>query len=212
LTDFDVNKIQVAKESTTQPATEAEIKTEVSDLIETKEPNVFLYDSKSKDSKYYKNLTDKNSKVIFLHSFTNSEFEDSRNKNHTEQSVMQLHAPDMSIPVIISLDKNDNLSELSNDDKELIKEYWSKILSTAENIKEKGGNIALPTAGFGNPNLMPQDLFVYLSRELYEKLGYLNPGSLLHKEIDDLIVSKQGISDEEILQAYGFETDPFNCV
>ena len=59
---------------------------------------------------------------------------------------------------------------------------------------------------------MPQDLFVYLSRELYEKLGYLNPGSLLHKEIDDLIVSKQGISDEEILQAYGFETDPFNCV
>jgi len=212
LTDFDVNKIQVAKESTTQPATEAEIKTEVSDLIETKEPNVFLYDSKSKDSKYYKNLTDKNSKVIFLHSFTNSEFEDNRNKNHTEQSVMQLHAPDMSIPVIISLDKTDNLKDLSADDKELMKEYWSKILSTAENIKEKGGNIALPTAGFGNPNLMPQDLFVYLSRELYEKLGYLNPGSLLHKEIDDLIVSKQGISDEEILQAYGFETDPFNCV
>ena len=197
----------------TQPQAEAiEVKSEVSDLIETKEPNVFLYDSENKDSKYYKNLTDKNSKVIFLHSFTNSEFEDNRNKNHTEQSVMQLHAPDMSIPVIISLDKNDNLSDLSADDKELIKEYWSKILSTAESIKEKGGNIALPTAGFGNPKLMPQDLFVYLSRELYEKLGYLNPGSLLHKEIDDLIVSKQGISDEEILQTYGFETDPFNCV
>jgi hypothetical protein len=205
LTDFDINKTEVNK-------TEPESVDVTSDLIETKEPNVFLYDSKNKDSKYYKNLTDKNSKVIFLHSFTNSEFEDNRNKNHTEQSVMQLHAPDMSIPVIISLDKNDNLSDLSADDKELIKEYWSKILSTAESIKEKGGNIALPTAGFGNPNLMPQDLFVYLSRELYEKLGYLNPGSLLHKEIDDLIVSKQGISDEEILQAYGFETDPFNCV
>ena len=205
LTDFDINKIEVNK-------TEPESVDVTSDLIETKEPNVFLYDSENKDSKYYKNLTNKNSKVIFLHSFTNSEFEDNRNKNHTEQSVMQLHAPDMSIPVIISLDKNDNLSDLSADDKELIKEYWSKILSTAESIKEKGGNIALPTAGFGNPNLMPQDLFVYLSRELYEKLGYLNPGSLLHKEIDDLIVSKQGISDEEILQAYGFETDPFNCV
>ena len=212
LTDFDINKIEVSK-TKTQPSTSVkEGVSEVSDLIETKEPNVFLYDSENKDSKYYKNLTDKNSKVIFLHSFTNSEFEDNRNKNHTEQSVMQLHAPDMSIPVIISLDKTDNLKDLSADDKELMKEYWSKILSTAESIKEKGGNIALPTAGFGNPKLMPQDLFVYLSRELYEKLGYLNPGSLLHKEIDDLIVSKQGISDEEILQAYGFETDPFNCV
>ena len=182
-----------------------------SDLIETNEPNVFLYDSLDKESTYYKNLTSKNSKVVFLHSYTNSEFEDGRNKNHTQQSVLQLHAPDMTIPVIVSLDKNDNLSELSADDKELIKEYWSKILSSAVAIKEKGGHIALPTEGFGNPTEMPQDLFVYLSRELYEKLGYLNPGSLLHKEINDIIVSKQGISDEEILQAYGFESDPFNC-
>jgi hypothetical protein len=218
LTDFDVNKIQVAKETTTQPAAEAEIIATPlglvdtkSDLIETKEPNVFLYDSVDKENTYYKNLTNKNSKVVFLHSYTNSEFEDGRNKNHTQQSVLQLHAPDMTIPVIVSLDKNDNLSELSADDKELIKEYWSKILSSAVAIKEKGGHIALPTEGFGNPTEMPQDLFVYLSRELYEKLRYLNPGSLLHKEINDIIVSKQGISDEEILQAYGFESDPFNC-
>jgi hypothetical protein len=210
--------IEGFKKFTTQPSTSVEsLATPLglvdvkSDLIETNEPNVFLYDSLDKESTYYKNLTSKNSKVVFLHSYTNSEFEDGRNKNHTQQSVLQLHAPDMTIPVIVSLDKNDNLSELSADDKELIKEYWSKILSSAVAIKEKGGHIALPTEGFGNPTEMPQDLFVYLSRELYEKLGYLNPGSLLHKEINDIIVSKQGISDEEILQSYGFESDPFNC-
>jgi len=209
LTNFDINKIQVAKETTTQPDTEAvDVK---SDLIETNEPNVFLYDSVDKDSMYYKNLTDKNSKVIFLHSYTNSELEDGRNKNFTDQSILQLHAPDMTVPVLISDGKDDNFANLSADDKEEIKKYWSKILSAAENAKEKGFDIALPTAGFGNPDLMPQDLFVYLSRELYEKLGYLNPGSLLNKQVSDIVYNKQGISDEEILQEYGFESDPFKC-
>jgi hypothetical protein len=170
-----------------------------------------LYDSVDKENTYYKNLTNKNSKVVFLHSFTNSEFEEGRNKNHTQQSVIQLHAPDMTIPVIVSLDKDDNLRDLSTDDKELLKEYWSKILSDAVEIKEKGGHIALPTSGFGDPSKMPQDLFVYLSRELYEKLRYLNPGSLLHDDISSLIYNKQGVSDDEILQKYGFESDPFKC-
>lgn len=203
ITSFDINRLDASQLSG--------IVDDTSGLIDTKEQNVFLYDSLDKDSNYYKNLTNKNSKVIFLHSYTNSEFEDGRNKNYTDQSVLQLHAPDMTIPVIISIDKNDNLEGLSDSDKDQIKDYWNKILSAAANIKEKGGHIALPTAGFGDSNLMPQDLFVYLSRELYEKLGYLNPGSLLHKEIDDLVISKQGISDEEILQTYGFESDPFKC-
>jgi hypothetical protein len=218
LTNFDINKIQIAKETTTQPTVKAEtIATPLglvdvkSDLIETNEPNVFLYDSVDKDSMYYKNLTDKNSKVIFLHSYTNSELQDGRNKNFTNQSILQLHAPDMTVPVLISDGKDDNFANLSVDDKEEIKKYWSKILSAAENAKEKGFDIALPTAGFGNPDLMPQDLFVYLSRELYEKLRYLNPGSLLNKQVSDIVYNKQGVSDDEILQKYGFESDPFKC-
>jgi len=58
---------------------------------------------------------------------------------------------------------------------------------------------------------MPQELFVYLSRELYDKFRYLNPGSLLFKEVNELVSDKQGVSDDEILQTYGFESDPFNC-
>jgi len=181
------------------------------DLIDTNQPNVFLYDSADKKPDYYKKLTSKNSKVIFLHTYSFAELEDGMNKNFTDQSILQLYAPDMTIPIITALGKDDNLQELNSEDIETIKNVWSDILSRAAQVKEKGGIIALPTTGIGNSKLMPQELFVYLSRELYEKLGYLNPGSLLHQEINDLVVSKQGISDEEILQTYGFESDPFKC-
>jgi|688.fasta_scaffold00187_29 predicted kinase len=207
ITDYDT-QLSTSVESLATPLGLVDVK---SDLIETNEPNVFLYDSVDKDSIYYKNLTNKNSKVIFLHSYTNSELQDGRNKNFTDQSILQLHAPDMTVPVLISDGKDDNFANLSADDKEEIKKYWSKILSAAENAKEKGFDIALPTAGFGNPDLMPQDLFVYLSRELYEKLRYLNPGSLLNKQVSDIVYNKQGVSDDEILQKYGFESDPFKC-
>lgn len=207
--NYDAQPQAVAKTETI--ATPLGLVNAKSDLIETNEPNMFLYDSVNKDSSYYKNLTNKNSKVIFLHSYTNSEFEDNRNKNFTDQSVLQLHAPDMTVPILVSNNKDDNFADLSADDKEELKKYWSNVLTAAANAKAKGVDIALPTAGFGNPDLMPQDLFVYLSRELYEKLGYLNPGSLLNKQVSDIVYNKQGISDEEILQEYGFESDPFKC-
>ena len=58
---------------------------------------------------------------------------------------------------------------------------------------------------------MPEELFVYLSRRLYEEFRYLNPGSLLYNEVTDIISNTQGISDEEIWQELGFESDPFKC-
>jgi hypothetical protein len=181
------------------------------DLIETNQPNVFLYDSADKKPDYYNKLTSKNSKVIFLHTYSYAELEAGMNKNFTDQSILQLYASDMTIPIVTSLGKDDNLQDLNASEIEEIKNVWSNLLTTIANVKEKNGVIALPTTGIGNSKLMPQELFVYLSRELYEKLGYLNPGSLLHEEINNLVVSKQGISDEEILQTYGFESDPFKC-
>ena len=59
---------------------------------------------------------------------------------------------------------------------------------------------------------MPEELFVYLSKRLFEELGYINPGSTMYKDITEILNNKQGISDDEILVSLGFESDPFNCV
>jgi len=207
--DYDAQPQAITKTETI--ATPLGLVTIDSGLIETNNPNLFLYDSTQTKPDYYKNLVSKNSKVIYLHSFSNSEYDADMNKNFTKQSIMQLYAGDMSVPLITTIGKDDNLNGLSVEDKEQIKNYWSTVLTQVANLVEKGAVIALPTEGFGDSKLMPQDLFVYLSRELYEKLRYLNPGSLLHQEINNLVVSKQGVSDEEILQTYGFESDPFKC-
>ena len=59
---------------------------------------------------------------------------------------------------------------------------------------------------------MPQKLFVYLSRRLYEEFGYLNPGSEHYDEISQMVVAQQGIDDQMIIDKFDNETsDPFKC-
>ena len=80
-----------------------------------------------------------------------------------------------------------------------------------KDAKDLGSKIALPIEGIGNANKMPQELFVYLSRRLYEEFQYINPGSTKYKEVMDTINSMQNITDEEILQIFDEENDPFKC-
>jgi hypothetical protein len=56
---------------------------------------------------------------------------------------------------------------------------------------------------------MPQELFVYLSKRLYQEFGYLNPGSTVYEELREIVGKTQGITDEEILQQLGLEEYPF---
>jgi Fe-S-cluster formation regulator IscX/YfhJ len=58
---------------------------------------------------------------------------------------------------------------------------------------------------------MPQELFVYLSKRLYEEFGYMNPNSIQFQEMYETVTNLQGISDEEILQQREAEEDPFKC-
>jgi hypothetical protein len=99
-----------------------------------------------------------------------------------------------------------------------VKNYFDRKIQELKNIKDKGGKIALPIEGIGTLKdldgkiKMPQELFVYLSKRLFEELGYINPGSTIYKDITEILNNKQGISDDEILASLGFESDPFNCV
>ena len=59
---------------------------------------------------------------------------------------------------------------------------------------------------------MPQELFVYLSKRLFEEFQYVNPGSVKYDQIMELVNESQGISDEEILLQLELEEDPFKCI
>jgi hypothetical protein len=58
---------------------------------------------------------------------------------------------------------------------------------------------------------MPQELFVYLSKRLFEEFGYINPGSTKYNQVREMIIKTQGISDEEIEMQLELEEDPFKC-
>ena len=58
---------------------------------------------------------------------------------------------------------------------------------------------------------MPKELFVYLSKRLYEEFGYVNPGSTMYTEVVEMIAEEQGISDAEIEFNFDEENNPFKC-
>ncbi len=58
---------------------------------------------------------------------------------------------------------------------------------------------------------MPEELFVYLSKRLFEEFQYVNPGSTMYDQVTELIGETQGITDEEILVQLELEEDPFKC-
>ena len=65
--------------------------------------------------------------------------------------------------------------------------------------------------GYGDPALMPEELFVYLSRRLFEEFQYLNPGSEFAQEVSDEVAMYQRITDTEILAKFEGENNPLKC-
>jgi predicted kinase len=194
----------------TQLSTSVEEQT--NDLITTPDPNIFLFDDSKDDSAaFYKKLTSTNSTVGFVYNAT--KFEIDNNKDLPGQGYLRLVSKDTALPFVTSLTSNfDNFSNLAADKYQSVKNYFDRKIQELKNAKDLGNKIALPKAGIGDAKKMPKELFVYLSKRLFEELGYLNPGSSAYKDITEVISNKQGISDDEILASLGFESDPFNCV
>jgi len=135
------------------------------------------------------------------------------------QSLLRFVSPDTTLPFVTSMTINsDNFSNLAPEKYQSIKNYFDRKIQELKNAKDSGSKIAFPIEGIGTSKdregkiKMPEELFVYLSKRLFEELDYINPGSTMYKDITEVLSNKQGISDDEILQALGFESDPFNCV
>ena len=101
--------------------------------------------------------------------------------------------------------------QLNPEQFQTLKNIWEKRIHLIKQLQEKGGKIAFPEYGFGDPKTMPQELFVYLSKRLFEEFQYVNPGSTRYNEISSIIGAAQGITDEEILTQLELEEDPFKC-
>jgi hypothetical protein len=74
-----------------------------------------------------------------------------------------------------------------------------------------GGKVAFSMNGYGDPTLMPEELFVYLSRRLFEEFQYLNPGSEFAKEVSQEVAKYQPVTDAEILAKFEGENNPLKC-
>jgi len=179
---------------------------------------VFTYnDAGAKNTYYYLNLGKNNPNVVFLHNVSLYEImpnQKDKGINLGGASNFMTEIPDMSVnfptDLFISM-KNGQKVEVSPNEYNTLKNIWEKRINLIKEIKEKGGKIAFPEYGFGNPKTMPQELFVYLSKRLFEEFQYLNPGSTMYNEIKEMVGITQGISDEEILIQLELEEDPFKC-
>lgn len=187
-------------------------------LKSTDKDGVFTYnDTNAKNLLYYVNIGKNNPDVVFIHNTSVYEIKPEQIAKGTilgGSSNFMSELPSMSVNFPTDLFAsmvNGKQVELSPDQYQTLKNIWEKRINIIQQIQEKNGKIAFPEYGFGDPNTMPQELFVYLSKRLFEAFGYINPGSTMYDQMRDMVSASQGISDAEILTQLELEEDPFKC-
>ena len=185
----------------------------------TDESNVYTYNDKNaKTNAYYSNLSKNNTDVVFLHNTSVFEIRPEQIENDIilgGSSRFMSEVPDMSInfPTNLYSHIKDGFKEdLPSSQYDMLKKIWERRITKAKEIQDKNGKLAFPEYGFGSKNEMPEELFVYLSKRLFEEFGYVNPGSTKYDQIMKMVGESQGITNEEILIQLELEEDPFKCV
>ena len=167
---------------------------------------------------HYQNLVNVNSDVVFVANEVVAAIADPSKFFLGESSLVRA-AEGMVIKMPTSqLKINDNFQGFTDETFPKIIERFEKRIELIKNIlytstgEWTGEVVAFSDNGYGDPNKMPQKLFVYLSRRLYEEFGYLNPGSEHYDEISQMVIAQQGIDDQMIIDKFDNETsDPFKC-
>ena len=206
-------------EVTTQP-TETRIAqpTETEDtpfeLKETDRTNVFQYQDQLGDKDFYEKLVDANQTVVFVRNNVNETYSNQK-KNFGGQQELDKFAGNMTMNITTSLTKlGDNFQNLPKQAYAEVIRLWEEEIAHIQSINDgqtKFTPIAFPETGFGDPALMPQELFVYLSTRLFDAFGYINPGSAMYNEMQKRTEIAEGLTDQEILDQLGLEEDPFKC-
>lgn len=175
----------------------------------TSRPGVFTYNDSRPGARYYNNLVYNNKDVVFIHNSTIKELQSDYTVDFGGQSQFVTEAEDMSIDIPTGQNAQDDGMADTPYTYESIKELYERRINEIKKVRDSGVVIAFPETGFGKN--LPQELFVYLSRRLFEEFGYLNPGSTQYDIVEEVVAQTQGISDAEILAQLSLEEDPFKC-
>ncbi len=172
--------------------------------------NTFIYDNLQATPDVYKQISEKNADVTIAYGAPVTIIQGK--EKPFGAALIREYSQEMSVAFPVALQYyRDGLSTLSPDKYSAITRAYDVAIQRLVEVQESGSPIAFPMEGIGDSEVMPQELFVYLSRELYQKFGYINPGSTMYTEIKELIGEAQGITDKEILEQLGLEEDPFTC-
>ena len=176
--------------------------------------SIYQYNDQLGNDEFYKGLVAENTDVVFIRNNVNESYKDSK-RNFGGQQNLDKHANNMTMNITTSLGKTgDNFQNLPKEYYKDLITLWESEIANIVNINNRTNKltpIAFPNTGFGDPALMPQELFVYLSKRLFDEFGYINPGSAMYNEMQKRTEVAEGITDQEILDQLGLEEDPFNC-
>jgi protein-tyrosine-phosphatase len=179
-------------------------------------PQIYNYSVLGKFAKtaqnntHYTKLVESNPDFVFIHNMLADE---TRNPNavYSGQNGLRQKA-NFSVGIVTSDRRlNDNFSDTKPENYQNIKDSFEESIANIKAYMADGKTVAFSQAGYGDPTIMPEELFVYLSKRLYEEFRYVNPGSTKYQEVMDVINRVQGISDAEILATFNDENNPFKC-
>lgn len=178
-------------------------------LTESKTPDIFILDDKNYTPTDYNQAISANQDVTFIYPTSVAILQGKQAA--VGRSAVKNIAPDMSIGFPIGLNSQfDNFATLQPEYFQVIKDVYENGIKEIKDLVDGGFPVAFPKEGLGNSK-MPQELFVYLSKRLYDEFGFLNPGSTMYQEMKEVVGNRQGINDQEILNQLGLEEDPFTC-
>jgi hypothetical protein len=184
------------------------------ELKETDRTNVFTYTDKLGDKEFYKTLVENNTDTVFIRNNVNETYT-KPNKNFGGQQELDKFAGNMHMNITTSLTElGDNFQNLPKSAYKDVLRLWEEEIAHIQSINDgqsKLTKIAFPVTGFGDPALMPQELFVYLSKRLFDVFGYVNPGSVMYNQMNNKNITPEGLTDEEILEQLDLEENPFKC-
>jgi len=221
LTALDPEKLETAPSAEVSEETiSSENLIERKNLIATINSNVFVYNDLSGTEKAYQYIVNNNPDITFVYQFslgqmqaidkmTEAQFNSKKMKGNIQ---LRKFANSSSIGIITGQDSvADSFSKVDPKLYPKKKVDIEKAIAQINDVISKGGKVAFSINGYGDPTMMPKELFVYLSRRLFEEFQYLNPGSEFAEEVVQEVAKYQPITDAEIMAKFEGENNPLNC-
>jgi hypothetical protein len=195
-----------------QPINEDEVAIDIMlNVTPTSKENVFIFNDTAAKVDTYKSTLNLNPTTVFVYNQSLASYQNPESKT-SGQTQMKKVSPSTTIGLITGLNSlQDSLQDIGPENYKLFKDAFELRINDLRKLLDQDIKIAFSSNGYGDSSLMPEELFVYLSRRLFEEFGYVNPGSDKYKQIEKLIVKKQGITDQEILKEFEDQESPFKC-